>query len=273
MRWSRHIAAARLTWSVALVWGVLHVRPAAAEVDPDEPVAPTRSATAAAPVGDAAQGSEATETVGQARAATATVSAARTSTLAPAPPVAPELTWARTAGAIPVGGGIVELGFGFSGLPRSAFHHGLGGGLSLGLVAGFDIGHWNVRAAFDPGLVLAVPVRWAAQKDEWRFAVRGDLGLLWARDRGASLVVDVSLHVGRLVHPQWLVGALAAVPFSYAFDASVAAVPVLVGPFAELRLLPTLGLTVEAAFGPALSSTGDAGFGMRLMGGLVYRLY
>jgi hypothetical protein len=168
---------------------------------------------------------------------------------------------------------LVELGFGFSGLPRGAFHHGLGGGLSLGLAAGFDIGHWVVRAAFDPGLVLAIPVRWAAQEDAWRLAIRGDFGLLWARDRGASLVVDVSLHAGRLVHPQWLVGALAAVPFTYAFDAAVVAAPVLVGPFAELRLLPTLGLTIEAAFGPAVASSGALGFGMRLMGGLVYRLY
>lgn len=270
MRSSRHIAAARLTLVASVVSGALSARPAWAEVDPDEPPATVRTATLTEADGD---GSTNLALEARTIAATGTVSTSRTSTLTPAPPVAPELSWARTAGAIPVGGGIAELGFGFSGLPRAGFHHGLGGGLSLGLVAGFDIGHWNVRAAFDPGLVLAVPVRWATQLDDWRLAVRGDLGLLWARDRGASLVVDVSLHVGRLVHPQWLVGALAAAPLTYAFDASVAAVPVLVGPFAELRLLPTLGLTLEAAFGPALATTGELGFGMRLMGGLVYRLY
>jgi hypothetical protein len=272
MRSTRHIAAARLTLSALLVGATLNARPAHAEVDPDEPPATVGTAsTAVTPALEAPR--EAGAEFASTKSATATVAEARTSTRTPAPPVAPELTWARTAGAIPVGGGIVELGFGFSGLPRGALHHGLGGGLSLGLAAGFDIGHWDVRAAFDPGLLLALPVRWSTQLDAWRLAVRGDLGVLFARDRGASLVVDASVHVGRLVHPQWLIGALAAVPFSHAFDAGVTTVPVLVGPFAELRLLPTLGLTFEAAFGPAPDTTGRVGFGMRMMGGLVYRLY
>jgi hypothetical protein len=177
-------------------------------------------------------------------------------------------------GDVPESGGLLEAQVGLSGLPRIGYHLSVGGGVSIGAVAGFDYGAFSPRAVFDPAFYVAGVFRGSMRMDETvRLGYRGELGALLAQNRGPSLVLDLSANVGFDVGRDFVVGGGIDLPIVIGVNTpATLSFPLLVGPVAEYRLTTPLALTAEAKIGPAFNAPGNVTFGARVMGGVALRL-
>lgn len=199
------------------------------------------------------------------------------------PPVATSLvvrglSWDISGGGIPRGGGLFEGHLGFSGLPRLAYHHTLRPGLSVGGLVALDLGWWSPERAVRPGLLAAVPIRATLFRDtEWSIGVRGEPGLLFdLKDQLVlGIALPVSLSAGFTLEDRFILGLTVDVPTVLLIPtggtAALFAVPLLAGPTAEFHVTPPLALTLEAKFGPWLSTDGTD-LAVRVLLGATYRL-
>ena len=225
-------------------------------------------------------------------ATTATAAAAPTSP-APSPSAAPEvppepnaqdttaagggelpaLSWTMLTGDVPDSGGLLEAQVGMTSMPRVGYHLSVGGGFSIGAVAGFDYGLFTPKAIFDPGFYIAGAFRGSVRLDQTvRLGFRGELGALLAQNRRATFVIDASANIGFDVARDVVLGAGIDMPIGISFAIGGLSWPFLVGPVVEYRLTTPLALTAEAKIGPVFNNPGGVGFGARVMGGLALRL-
>lgn len=202
-------------------------------------------------------------------------------------PPAPSATSARGGWDV-MGGGVprgdlAHFTFGFSRF-QFAYHRSMSDRLSVGGAVAFDYAHWAPADTFGSALTLGAPVRYAAYRgSQLSIGLTGEpaLYLGFSQPRFSQFIAGLGLNLGvsggwRV--REWLqVGAGLDVPLLFGLpvdgrDAFVA-MPLLVGPTAELYLDREWAFTGEAKIGPHIVSDDFFGtrFGFRMLVGVARR--
>lgn len=204
----------------------------------------------------------------------------------PGEPIVRGLSWDVMAGRIPRSGAIGQAELGFSGLPRVAYHHTIGEGMSVGGLIGFDYGLSVPNNVFLPSLVVGVPIRYALFQDEtMTVAVRAEPGLLFGFNPGIfGIQAVVGGVIGFEVENRFVVGAGIDFPITFGIhtgdrlredvtdrDRVFLQMPILIGPVAEFHVTPPLAITLDAKFGPNFDTADKIRFAMKLLIGAALR--
>lgn len=193
----------------------------------------------------------------------------------PAPPTAgAPVSWTMLAGAVPESGALIHGEVGFSGLFRGAYHHSLGGGLSIGGLAAFDYASFAPDAAFSSRLILAVPIRYAMMLGEnIQLGLRGDPGAIIVFEGTSGIQLDLQANVGWVLDQRFIAGAGLDMPIGIFIGSNGAlAWPLLAGGFIEYHVAPPVALTLDAKIGPYFVTSGGVLLGLRVHAGVAYRL-
>ncbi len=200
----------------------------------------------------------------------------------PAPQARTLRSWDVLAGGVQRGD-LAHATFGFSRL-HLAYHRALSEDLTVGGSVAFDYAHWAPADSFGSAFTVGAPVRWSAyHRDRLSIGLYGEPALYFgfSQPRFSQFIAGLGVNVGgnagwRLY--EWLqVGVGLDVPLLFGLptdgrDAFVA-MPVLVGPTAELYLGDDWAFTGEAKIGPHVVSDDFFGtrFGLRLVAGIAKR--
>ena len=186
------------------------------------------------------------------------------------------VSWTVMTGQVPEDGAIVQFEMGFSGLPRAAYHHSIGNGLSIGAQVAFDYARNRPDRAFDPAVIIAPTVRYRIPYDSIDIGARAAMGMRLPGQAGRdfAFTLDLEANMGFLVEHRFIVGGGIAMPIAFGLGnlRSVLDWPILIGPFAEYHIIPPVALTLDVKAGPHLTSFGNSGFGLRALFGLAVRL-
>jgi len=185
------------------------------------------------------------------------------------------VSWTVKTGKIPAAGGLLVGEMGFSGLPRVSYQHTLLEGFSLGVLLAFDYAGHRPAEAFDPTVVVGLPLRFTLPAEGWDLGLAATLGLRLEgpQDRLLALLVDLETNVGFTIEHRVLIGGGVALPMSLGVGGSGARfdVPILVGPFVEFHPIPPLAVVFDLKAGPHLATSGGTAFGLRTHLGIGYR--
>lgn len=195
----------------------------------------------------------------------------------------PGLSWDLVAGGIPESGALIEGALGFSGLPRVAYHYSLSADLSVGGMISFDYAYWAPDRAFAGSLLIQAPIRLVLHRTpSMTIGARLDpgVGLFFKGERrsqfGLGILLNAGASIGYTIDNRFIVGGAINLPVAIDVPTGgadpVLRVPLLIGPVFEFHVTPPLALTLDLGIGPHMNTAGGTTFGLRVMGGVVFRL-